>query len=248
MTSAGPKRSITELPSDPARLHLHYGHGHPAVPYDFEDTLASWYVTVTYGLAGDEEWDDKEDGESHAPAPGYQGGAPHPVEAARLHGRQPVGGRGRRVRRSRGHSLRDPWPIRTRRLQRCVRESSHPARRPVLAVEAIRRLCGGCCAIAVYPAMGEYPEDREPVSEAYRWQAKKKIAALWQSIGFQPFRRGVWLLDTALRQPEELLRARRAELHVLSAAFQRPGPSESNPAGMAAAEDGIQASMSPSLG
>ncbi|WP_405773692.1 hypothetical protein [Streptomyces sp. NBC_00859] len=68
--------------------------------------------------------------------------------------------------------------------------------------------------------MGEYPDDREQVTDAYRRKAKKKIAALWQSIGFQPFRHGVWLLDTALRQPEELLQARRAELHTLSASFQ----------------------------
>jgi GNAT superfamily N-acetyltransferase len=62
---------------------------------------------------------------------------------------------------------------------------------PILAAEALRRLSGGCCAVAAYPAMGEYPEDREQVTEAYRRRAKKKIAALWESIGFQPFRRGL---------------------------------------------------------
>ncbi|MEV5989236.1 hypothetical protein AB0L85_30325 [Streptomyces sp. NPDC052051] len=91
-----------------------------------------------------------------------------------------------------------------------------------LAAEAIRRLSGGCCAVAVFPGMGEYPEDREQVTETYRLQAKKKIAALWESIGFQPFRRGVWLLGTALRQPEELMQARRAELRALGTAFQLP--------------------------
>ncbi|MFI8930687.1 hypothetical protein ACIG3E_23815 [Streptomyces sp. NPDC053474] len=70
--------------------------------------------------------------------------------------------------------------------------------------------------------MGEHPEDREQVTEAYRRQTKKKIAALWESIGFQRFRRGVWHLDTTLRQPEELMLARRAELHALSADFQGP--------------------------
>lgn len=53
--------------------------------------------------------------------------------------------------------------------------------------------CLGACAVAVFPGMGEYPEDREQVTEAYRLQAKEKIAALWESIGFQLFRRGVWL-------------------------------------------------------
>lgn len=73
--------------------------------------------------------------------------------------------------------------------------------------------------------MGEYPEGREKVSDADRRRAKKKIAALWESIGFEPFRNGVWLLDTALRRPEELMRARREELQALSGAFdaRRPG-------------------------
>ncbi|WP_405773696.1 hypothetical protein [Streptomyces sp. NBC_00859] len=70
MTVARPKRPVTELPGDPARLHLHYGHGHSAVPYDSEDTLESWYAAVTYRLEGDEEWDDEADGDSLAPAPG----------------------------------------------------------------------------------------------------------------------------------------------------------------------------------
>jgi hypothetical protein len=72
----------------------------------------------------------------------------------------------------------------------------------------------------MFPGMGEYHEDREQVTEAYRLQVKEKIAALWESIGFQPFRRGVWLLDTALRRPEELMQARRAQLRALGTAFQ----------------------------
>ncbi|MFI6360434.1 hypothetical protein ACIBJF_49775 [Streptomyces sp. NPDC050743] len=74
MTSARPKRPVGELLGDPARLHLHYGHGHPAVPYDFEDTLESWYVKVTYEMAGDEEWEDEEGEESRAPAVGTEVG------------------------------------------------------------------------------------------------------------------------------------------------------------------------------
>ncbi|WP_237540361.1 hypothetical protein, partial [Streptomyces sp. SID4917] len=46
-----PERLVTELPGDPARFHLCYGHGHPAVPYDYEDTLEPWHVAVTYGIA-----------------------------------------------------------------------------------------------------------------------------------------------------------------------------------------------------
>jgi hypothetical protein len=269
MTSTRLKRPITELPGDPALLHLHYGHGHPAVPYDFEDTLESWYVTVTYGLAGGEEWDDNEERESHAPAPGTEVGhlilwrlrdytGDNRWEAADAESGDlevmvsAVLGRSGRDGYSAAFEKAVTQPVGD--LLLLDRVSLDRAWRgfglgPVLAAEAIRRLSGGCCAVAVYPAMGEYPEDREQVSEAYRRQAKKKIAASWQSIGFQPFRRGVWLLDTALRQPEELLRARRAELHALSAAFQRPGRLESNPAdGMAAAGNGVQVSTGPGLG
>ena len=96
-----------------------------------EDTLESWYVKVTYGLAGDEEWEDEEGEESRAPPAGTEV----------------------------GHVIL--W-----RLRDDTGDSGREAR-------------------------------------AYRRQAKEKIAALWESIGFQRFRRGVWFLDTALRQPEE---------------------------------------------
>jgi hypothetical protein len=137
-------------------------------------------------------------------------------------------------------------------LQRRVREGGHPPRRRLCCsstassldktwrgfglgpITGCRERSAGCPAAAArwrsYPAMGEYPEGREQATEAYRRQAKEKIAALWESVGFQRFRRGVWLLDTALRQPEELIRARRAELHALSAAFHRSGPPENGPA------------------
>lgn len=42
--------------------------------YDLEDTLESWYVKVTYGMAGDEEWEDEEGEGSRAPAAGTEVG------------------------------------------------------------------------------------------------------------------------------------------------------------------------------
>ncbi|MGI5405194.1 hypothetical protein ACQEV9_00210 [Streptomyces chartreusis] len=269
MASARPKRPVSELPGDPARLHLHYGHGHPAVPYDFEDTLESWYVEVTYGLAGDEEWDDEDDRDSQAPAPGTKVGhlilwrlrdytgdnrweaadaesGDLEVIASAVLGRSGYDGYSAAFEKAVTHPVGDLLLLDRVRLDKDWRGFGLG---PVLAAEAIRRLSGGCCAVAAYPAKGEYPEDREQVTETYRRQAKKKIAALWQSIGFQPFRRGVWLLDTALRQPEELLKARRAELHALSIAFQRPSRSESEPAGdLPVAESGTQVPTSPHPG
>jgi hypothetical protein len=91
---------------------------------------------------------------------------------------------------------------------------------PIFAAETIRRLSGGCCAVAAEPGMAEWPDDREEVSQAYRKQARRKIAALWESIGFTPFRRGVYLLDPALRQPGELLAQKRNELLQLAQAYR----------------------------
>ncbi|MFJ8749935.1 hypothetical protein ACIREO_11445 [Streptomyces sp. NPDC102441] len=220
------------------------------MPYDFEDTLESWYVTVTYGQAGDEEWDDEEDENSRAPAAGTEVGhlilwrlrvytgdnrweaadaesGDLEVIASAVLGRSGHDGYSAAFEKAVTHPVGDLLLLDRVSLDKTWRGFGLG---PALAAEAIRRLSGGCCAVAVYPAMGEYPEDREQATEAYRRQAKKKIAALWESVGFQPFRRGVWLLDTALRQPEELIRARRAELHALSAAFHRSGPPENGPA------------------
>ncbi|GAA2679595.1 hypothetical protein [Streptomyces lunalinharesii] len=266
MTSARSKRPVGELPGDPARLHLHYGHGHPAVPYDFEDTLESWYVKVTYGMAGDEEWEDEEGEGSRAPAAGTEVGhvilwrlrddtgdsgweaadaesGDLAVIASAVLGRSGYAGYSAAFEKAVTHPVGDLLILDRVHLDRAWRGFGLG---PILAAEAIRRLSGGCCAVAAYPAMGEYPEDREQVTEAYRRQAKKKIAALWESIGFQRFRRGVWLLDTALRQPEELMLARRAELHALSADFQRSGLSRSGPVdAVNVVEDGSEVSVGP---
>ncbi|WP_326718089.1 MULTISPECIES: hypothetical protein [unclassified Streptomyces] len=40
------RRPASELPSDPAHLRLTYTHGHTAVPYEDEDTLEHWYVSI----------------------------------------------------------------------------------------------------------------------------------------------------------------------------------------------------------
>ncbi|SEP02238.1 hypothetical protein [Actinacidiphila rubida] len=242
MTSARPKRPVSDLPGDPARLHLHYGHGHPATPYDYQDTLEPWHVAVTFGT-GDEEWEEEEE-DSDSPAPAaagtrighlvlwrlrdYTGDNRWEVADAESGDLEVIAaavlGRSGRTEYNAWFEKAITQPVGD--LLILDRVTLDKAWRgfglgPFLAGEAIRRLSGGCCAVAAYPAMGEYPEDREQVTEAYRRQAKKKIAALWESIGFQPFRRGVWLLDTALQAPEELMFARRDDLHALSAAFQQ---------------------------
>ncbi|MFJ6141113.1 hypothetical protein [Kitasatospora sp. NPDC092286] len=91
---------------------------------------------------------------------------------------------------------------------------------PVVAAEAIRRLSPGCCAVATYPAMGEYSKGRDETTDTDRRRAKKKIAALWESIGFERFREGVWLLDTAQQTPIDLHQQHCAHLKALAHAYR----------------------------
>ncbi|MFD9793360.1 hypothetical protein ACFWXK_20705 [Streptomyces sp. NPDC059070] len=89
---------------------------------------------------------------------------------------------------------------------------------PVFAQEAIVRLQGGCRAVACVPGAGEPPTaGQEPTREEWR-AACVKIAALWQTIGFEPFKDGVYLRDTACDYDAVLL-ARRADLDQLSAEY-----------------------------
>ncbi|MEV6332617.1 hypothetical protein [Streptomyces sp. NPDC051909] len=57
--------------------------------------------------------------------------------------------------------------------------------------------------------MSERPEDESLVTDAYADAATKKIAALWESIGFEHFSEGVYLRDTALEHGGELRRCRK---------------------------------------
>ena len=240
--SRTPTRPAGELPGDPARLYFSYGHGHGAEQWDDEDTLECWHVGIRYGVSGDEdELDREEDQDSdlpEEPAPGTK------VGDIMLYRIRDCTGRDRwqvadahsgdleviaRAVFSRKHGTYakafdkavampagDLLILDRVRLDKSWRGFGLG---PLCAAEAIRRLSGGCCAVAAYPAMSEYPDEREKVTEEYREQAKTKIAALWESMGFRRFRHGVWLLDTALRAPEDLLHARQEEMQALSAAY-----------------------------
>lgn len=90
---------------------------------------------------------------------------------------------------------------------------------PFFAQEAILRLEGGCCAIACAPGPAERPDDGLERSQEEHDAATAKIAALWETIGFEPFEKGVYLRDAAGDFGEEL-QARRSELAQLSSEFQ----------------------------
>ncbi|MQS17645.1 hypothetical protein F7Q99_37020 [Streptomyces kaniharaensis] len=90
---------------------------------------------------------------------------------------------------------------------------------PIFAAEAIRRLEGGCCAVAVEPGATEWPEDESLVTDEYHATVTRKIAALWETIGFQHFKDGIYLRDTAVDHGG-ILREQRQHLRTLSEAHR----------------------------
>lgn len=240
--SLASNRPASELPGDPSRFHFFYSHGHPAQSWDYEDTLECWHVQVTYGLSTDEDWDGQESTDDDAgtaePTPGSDIGevilyrlrthtGQNRWEAADAHSGD-LEVIAHSVLAEDGHDYNDAFDRAVEsfgdllildrvRLDKAWRGFGFG---PYCAAEAIRRLSSGCCAVAAYPAMSEYSANRDEVTEAFREEAKRKIAALWESIGFHPFQDGVWLLDTALKEPEDRLEECRAELEALSEAYQ----------------------------
>ncbi|MFB7669027.1 hypothetical protein ACFC1R_34810 [Kitasatospora sp. NPDC056138] len=232
------RRPASELPGNPGLLRLVYSHERPSVPWcGFEDTLEQWEVSIrAYHLEEDEcdggctdtreelirngtiighlilwrlrmltgadPWEaaDAESGdlESIAAAVFEDGDYCEAFEEA-------IDGFGDLLILDRVY-LSKPW--------------RGFGLGPIFAAEAIHRLCGGCCAVAAEPGVAEYPENRELVTDEFRATARKKIAALWESIGFRPFRHGVQLLDTSLQRPLDLLHERRDELQDLCKAYE----------------------------
>ncbi|MFJ2007785.1 zinc-ribbon domain-containing protein [Streptomyces chartreusis] len=232
------RRPASELPGDPARLRLVYSHGHPAVPYEDEDTLENWHVSIR---AYHDEEEECAGGCTDACRQLIDNGS----EAGWL-----------RLWRLRDYTGADRWMVADAQsgdlesiaatvlddgeYSGAFQEAidcpvgdllildrvflARPWRGfglgPVFAAEAIRRLSGGCCAVAAEPGMAEWPENRDELSDADRATANAKIAALWESIGFHAFHSGVQLLDTSLQEPIDLHRAHRKHLEDLSAAYR----------------------------
>ncbi|MGW8743657.1 hypothetical protein [Streptomyces sp. NPDC055794] len=232
------RRPAGELPGDPAQLRLVYSHGHPAVPYEDEDTLEHWRVSIR-------AYHDEEEECAGGCTDACQQLIDNGSEAGWLS-----------LWRLRDYTGVDRWMVADAQsgdlesiaatvlddgeYSEAFQETidcpvgdllildrvflARPWRGfglgPVFAAEAIRRLSGGCCAVAAEPGIAEWPENRDEVSDADRAAAKAKIAALWESIGFHTFHGGVQLLDTSLQEPVDLHRARRTDLEYLSAAYR----------------------------
>ncbi|MEU8140139.1 hypothetical protein [Streptodolium elevatio] len=219
-----PRRPCAELPFSGRDIMLTYTHEHPAVPFEFEDTLEIWSVDITryHDDDGCEQCSDTASCEaSQDPRLGH-------MEFVRL----------------RDYTADPGWDAadaHTGDLEKIVSVCTNPeyAMTPGLhwnkdfedavespvgdllvmdrvrlapqwrgfgigafaAAEAIRRLAGGCCAVACEPAS----TDRafEDGNDAAFTAAQTKIAAVWESVGFEPFRDGVHLLDPALRHMDD---------------------------------------------
>ncbi|MER6782204.1 MULTISPECIES: hypothetical protein [unclassified Streptomyces] len=219
-----PRQQAGDLPFEGSDIILRYTLEHPALPYEFEDTLEQYSVAILRYHG--------EDGCPQCPPDGglcrFEDGAPiGAMEFVRIR-----------------DYTRDPaWEAadsHTGDIEKIVSVCIDPAYAmtpglhwspefeeridcpagdllimdrafiepqwrgfglgALAAAEAIRRLAGGCCAVACEPA----PTDRDyGRDESAYHAAQAKIIKVWESVGFEEFSDGVYLLDPALQHPTD---------------------------------------------
>lgn len=218
------RRSARELPSDPTLLSVRYEHSHLARSSDYEDTLEEWTVSVTEWDEGDEDGPRIGElslfrlrsftGYSRTMAADERSGEVLSIAEAVFDGRDEYN---EEFERAVDMPVGDLLILDRVWLDRAYRGFGLG---PIFAMEAVRRLSGGCCAVAVEPGVSEWPDgDPSLLSDAENDEATAKIAALWESIGFQPFKDGVYLLDTAL-DDSSIISQRRKELAALGQEYR----------------------------
>ncbi|MEV6582729.1 hypothetical protein AB0M92_31725 [Streptomyces sp. NPDC051582] len=218
-----PRQAASELPFEGTDIILRYGCAHPALPFEFEDTLEVWSVEVLRYH--------HEDGCPQCP----------PAGPCRFEDGTPIGEMS--FVRIRDYTADPAWeaadsytgdiekivsvctdtayamtpglhwsPAFEERIDVPVgdllimdRARIDPQWRgfglgALAAAEAIRRLSAGCCAVACEPAPtdGDFDHD-QPAYDA----AQTKIAKVWESVGFEEFSDGIYLLDPALKHPAD---------------------------------------------
>jgi hypothetical protein len=214
-----PRRPVSELPFSGTDIMLRYHFEHPATAWEFDDTLEIWSVSISR-YHSDECLDclDEETCEvvTSGPSIGH-------MSFVRI--RDFTGDPGWEAADSYSGDIEkvvavctDPEHVMTPGLHwsEAFEEAIEmpvgdllimdrvwiePQWRgfgigPLAASEVIRRLAGGCCAVACVPA----PTDRDFGDDKAAYaKAQAKIAKAWEAVGFEPFTRGVYLLDPALR-------------------------------------------------
>lgn len=217
-----PRRAASDLPFDGSDIVLRYGFAHPALPFEFEDTLELWSVEIL-----------RYHDEDVCPRCSPEGGS-CPFESGTPIGEMTFV----KVRDFTGDPAWEAADAHDGDIEKIVSVCTDPAyaMTPGLhwspefeeridvpagdllimdrvriepqwrgfgigalsAAEAIRRLAAGCCAVACEPAPtdGDFENDK-PGYQA----AQAKIAKVWESVGFEGFNDGVYLLDPALQHP-----------------------------------------------
>lgn len=218
------RRSARGLPSDPTLLSMRYEHSHRAQSDDFQDTLEEWTVSVTEWDEGDEDGPRVGElslfrlrsftGYSRTMAADEHSGELLSIAEAVFDGNDEYNSE---FERAVDMPVGDLLILDRVWLDKAYRGFGLG---PIFAMEAVRRLSGGCCAVAVEPGMSEWPDgDPSSVSDAENDEATAKIAALWESIGFRSFKDGVYLLETALKD-SSIVSLRRKELAALGQEYR----------------------------
>jgi hypothetical protein len=94
---------------------------------------------------------------------------------------------------------------------------------PILAGSAIRRLSTDCVAVVCEPADAEGRD----MGEADHERARRRLAATWSTVGFQPLEpaeAGLYFLDCHLQRPQDLLAERLSDFAALCAAYRDEHP------------------------
>ncbi|THA45149.1 hypothetical protein [Streptomyces sp. A1136] len=195
-----PRRAASDLPFDGSDIVLRYIFEHHALPFEFEDTLEVWSVAILRYHS--------EDGCSQCPPDAslcrFQDGIPlgeMSFVRIRDYTRDPANAMTPGLHWSPAFEERMEVPAGDLLIMDRVR--IEPPWRgfgigALAAAEAIRRLADGCCAVACEPTPtdGDFENDKPgyPAAQA-------KIAKVWESVGFEAFHDGIYLLDPALRHP-----------------------------------------------
>ncbi|MDO0936381.1 hypothetical protein QQY66_33530 [Streptomyces sp. DG2A-72] len=216
-----PRRPVADLPFDAQDIMLRYSHSHPAVPFEFEDTLEVWPVEISRYHGEDDCPRCREDGTCEFSETGIPIGD---MSFVRI----------RSYTKDSGWEAADSY---TGDIEKVVSVCTEPeyAMTPglhwspefqemvegvgdllimdrvrlnaefrgfgigaLVAAEAIRRLSPGCAAVACEPAPaeGEFDDDEPGFAKA-----QARIAEVWESIGLRTFKDGIYLLDTSLQHP-----------------------------------------------
>jgi len=217
-----PRRDLSELPFSGTDIILRYSYEHPAVPFDFEDTLEEWHVAITRYHGEDRCPNCPDDGwcefadtgtplghmsfvriRNYTANPAWEAADAHTGDIEKVVSVCTDSAYAMTPGLHWSAEVDEVIDAATGDLLIMDRVHLDPQWRgfgigALAAAEAIRRLSPGCSAVACEPAPtdGDF-EDDGPGFKA----AQAKLAEVWESVGFSAFRDGIYLLDTALQHP-----------------------------------------------